>query len=244
MAFLFALIFAAIGFGVSFLYGRFLDVDGNTAADNSSSDAVKKGQVIDVVIRDDDLPSDEVTGQYTVGSSHQLLTPEDVNDSGSGFGMQTPQAAYQRQTSARPSDKGGSGSSGVDEIKSANQAAASSSQDGKFVPVRNLETLYNVSGKEAVSASAGTVEKEIPAAVHSDESGEQKYSAADEDLDTLPSMGDLDIDTTSSYSGDGINNESDFATSGVSHKAEEPEIKDAPLMAKAISTLLANESKS
>lgn len=221
---------------------------GGDSFKGASKDAAKKGQVVDVVIRDDDLPSDEVTGQYVVGSNSHLLTPDDVAGSGQGFASVTPQAAYARSMNQAK----------VDQMKNANKSAAetspdvlgegaadgfsgsapsgTSSSDSQFVPVRNLETLYNVSGKEAVTKNAAP-------AVTSD--GDQKFSAADEDLDTLPTMDDVDFSSSSGsgFGGDGVNTDSEFATTGVSHRgAEEPEVKDAPLMAKAISTLLANES--
>ena len=113
--------------------------------------------------------------------------------------------------------------------------------DKKFVPVRNIETLYNVSGKEAVPKNGAPVNSSF---------GEDTYSAEDEQLDTLPSMDSIgDLDSSGPAFGDGgVNNDTDFANGtggGLSRHAVEPDentIKDAPLLAKAISTILANES--
>ena len=73
------------------------------------------------------------------------------------------------------------------------------------------------------------------------------FTAADEQLDTLPDLEDTvmfeDEGSSSSYRDGDINNDSDFATGGVRRKSvEPPEVKDAELMAKAISSILTGES--
>lgn len=243
LAVIFALVFAALGFGIGYLYESFLGTEssGEINSEGAAPEGGKKGQVVDVVIHDEDLPSDEVTGQYYVGTNHQMLTPEDVNG---GFGTSIPSQAYSRQNAV------------ADTIRNENKMAVNSNPENAdtdfaegtgnsskgFVPVRNLETLYNVSGKEAVT-------KDNPAQAQASfsPSSEGTFSAADEQLDVLPSMENLGIDNSSSSENheEGINSESDFATSGgtsVHREPEETEIKDAPLMAKAISSILANES--
>ena len=70
---LFTVLFAGLGFGISFLFGKFLDVDSDSSAETEgvSPRTDRNGQTVDLIIKDEDLPSDEETGQYVVGSSHQ-----------------------------------------------------------------------------------------------------------------------------------------------------------------------------
>lgn len=233
------------------MFGKFLDVDGESSAgthDAEGSTADKKGQSVNLVIKDEDLPSEEGTGQYEVGSNHQMLNAEDIRGVTGHFS--NAQNAYAQQSAD---------SSRLDEIKKENNHAADSAAenfvretefkngapdgDKEFVPVRNLETLYNVSGKEALT-------KENPASVNQGTSSEEPaFTAEDEELDTLPTMDDLGIEgsSTDSYGEEGVNTDSDFATTsgGGSRRSvpeNAPEVKDAPLLAKAISTILANES--
>lgn len=245
------MIFGGLGFGISFLFDKFLNTEGDGIAEASSgSDSLKKGQVVDIEIKDEDLPSDEATGQYYVGNtSHHMLTEEDVKGS-----------SYASVSSPV-------NNSGVEEIRKANRLAVEntepvsagtssgeaspgeSSIESKFVPVKHLETLYNVSGKEPGQDKKESLESsESAPSVSSGAAREEAvYTAEDEKLDTLPSMDGLSLEGSSgsSYgSGDGFNNESDFATGGGagSRVVEEPDVKDASLMAKAISSILANES--
>jgi len=234
-------LFAGLGFGVSFLFGRFLDTDGDSSgsdseAGGSASRTERNGQAVDLVIKDEDLPAEEGTGQYFVGSNHQMLTKDDVRGVNSFAGG--AQQAYSRE---KPASEPNSDDLNETGGFSSNNIEA----DKQFVPVRNLETLYNVSGKEAVT-------KENPAAPRTASlgSGEETFAADAEELDTLPAMDDLGFESSSPSAGgeEGINSDSEFATAGGSggssrrHQEDAPEVKDAPLLAKAISTILANES--
>lgn len=95
-----------------------------------------------------------------------------------------------------------------------------------FVPLKNFENVKNVSGKEAVK----------PDSVVVDNSKE-----SDNKIDTLPDMNGLSFDNNTSS--DSIETDSDFTSStSFSKSSDEPtEIKDAALMAKAISSILSDE---
>lgn len=112
--------------------------------------------------------------------------------------------------------------------------------DNGFVPVRKAETVNNISGKESVS------EKELQS------SPENSLSPSSNDvnggIDTLPDMNNLEFgESNSSSSSDsdnsGFETESEpVATSQKRNSNEVPEIKDAALMAKAISSVLSDEN--
>lgn len=236
---LFTVLFAVLGFGISFLFGKFLDVDSDSSAETEgvSPRTDRNGQTVDLIIKDEDLPSDEGTGQYVVGSSHQMLTKDDVRGvSASPAGAQNAYAREQAVTDQVKNDVNVTG----------DFASGSAGADKEFVPVRNLETLYNVSGKEAVTRDNPAPARDAPQM-----SDEATYAAEAEELDTLPAMDNLGFESSTPSRGgeEGVNNDTDFATAGSSggssrRRSEEsaPEVKDAPLLAKAISTILANES--
>ncbi|MCQ2573445.1 MAG: hypothetical protein MJ182_06085 [Treponema sp.] len=248
LAFVFALVFAAIGYGVVFVFKRFLADDSIESQDNSNlgntvgKTSAKRGQTVDLVIQDEDLPSDEVTGQYIVNDSQRIFTAGDIKNIPTSSPA-AAQNAYAKQQQKTVEDSG----AGSTDFEKSSESEVS---EEKFVPVRNLETLYNVSGKEAVTKTEDKVSKAGTFSL----SGEEVYSAEDEELDTLPSMDSLGDSigggdsSRPSFGDDEVNNETEFATagsSGGSRRSAEPDenvIKDAPLLAKAISTILANES--
>lgn len=100
-----------------------------------------------------------------------------------------------------------------------------------FVPVRNLETLTNISGTEAVKPS--------------------EIASKSDSLDELPDMGDVsvaqssEIETVSSGDSDGELDsipESSFSSYTSKKNESAAEVQDASILAKAISSILADES--
>lgn len=102
-------------------------------------------------------------------------------------------------------------------------------QDNGFVPLKNLETLKNFAGKEAVS----------PDSVVSNTNENEDNS---KNLDTLPDMNNLSLENNNSGYED-AETDTDFVSSANMNKnnGEPTEIKDAALMAKAISSVLSDE---
>lgn len=114
---------------------------------------------------------------------------------------------------------------------------------GEFIPLRNSENYKNISGTEAVSSAFSQ------AANGSDSNVSPSMSASN--LDVLPDMGDYSPASSSSGSNfsevsessyDGMSDNSGYVGSISSGDDSTAEIKDASLMAKAISSILADES--
>jgi len=108
-----------------------------------------------------------------------------------------------------------------------------------FVPLKNFETVTNLSGKEAVSPDS------VSAVAAENNSGMRSVSAMEDGIDTLPDMNNLvieDNNSSDSEDDDAVNTGFDSATSVHSSNNEVPEIKDAGLMAKAISSVLSDEN--
>ena len=135
------------------------------------------------------------------------------------------------------------------DVKNTTNESHEDSSQG-FVPLRNFETVKNFSGQEAQSPfSAGSTADVTAANTSASETSVPADSSASSDkngLDTLPDMenfafgdGDSESDNEVSSSDSG----SDFVSvSSGSKKQEEIEVKDAALMAKAISSVLSDEN--
>ncbi len=221
-ALIFAVVFGLLGYGIAFVFRVFLSDGTSTDIQGDGSESVAMaapssglGQNVDITIQDEELQKSESDNHFVVGESHQMLNDSDV--------------------------------------KSARSTAAPEASPG-FVPLRNFETVQNFSGTEsespvakasetivassnAAAADTSAVNNLRPAAVPS--------GAGVGGLDTLPDMegfsfseGGSDSDDDDIVSG----SDSEFVSTSNSRKTEEPEVKDAALMAKAISSVLSDEN--
>ena len=214
-ALIFAIVFGVLGFGISFIYSKFLsdgsggDFQGEYTADSSSgvSQQSALGQNVDITIQDEELRPSESDNHFVVGENHQMLNESDVRNSGSAGGAE------------QEAPKG-------------------------FVPLRNFETVNNFSGKEAVvpfeaapanqNASGSSASPENIGAGGLDTLPDMENFVFSEG----GSSGSDDDDALASGTG------SEFVSSSGSHKKNDApaEIQDAALMAKAISSVLSDEN--
>lgn len=201
-AFLFAICFGILGFGISIVFQKFL-VDGSSSEFSTESSvsgvngktSSNLGQVVDITIQDEDLVNSESENHFFVTNNHQMLNDNDT-------------------------------------VQQENEIKTEKSESNGFVPLKDFENYKNVAGKEAV---------------HSDSvqsNGEQTKSES-MNIDTLPDMNSLSFEDNNSSSSDGVETDSDFVSSANMNKhSDEPtEIKDAALMAKAISSILSDENE-
>ncbi len=212
-ALVFALIFAVLGFGLSFVYEKFLSLDSSeidsTKSTESKTVSSSVGNNVDIVIEDQELERSGSNNRFNVGENRSMLNTSDVVTSNNS--------------------------------SSVNSSIAEDSKSN-FVPVRNLETLTNISGTEAVKPSA--------VANKSAEISESSSSKND-DLDVLPDFGNLGMPATpmssfSSSSNDSIDEFSDTESSSVytskRNDVDTDKFQNTELIAKAISTVLSDES--
>ena len=201
-AVLFGLIFALIAILISFVYTKFLDIDGTAPgialAGNGSAKA-SSNHTVDIVISESDLEQTGNSNHFDVGSNKQMLNASDMN------------AAEEPDTSIPESG---------------------------FVPLRTKETSSNFSQNEAVSPAA--VSNSNSAA----NSGIQTVISGTT-LDELPDMGDVSFLQNSESDEESIDlsENSDFISSALKYKDDNKNnIQDASLMAKAISSILSEET--
>ncbi len=228
-ALIFAVVFGLLGFGISFIFNKFLsdgnggDFQGDYTADSSSAQPAVPavGQNVDITIQDEELRPSESENHFVVGDNHQMLNDSDVRNS------------------AKTETKDANG----------NDPAPG------FVPLRNFETVKNFSGKEAVIPAEAVALKPEPASEESQQQAEEvpgssasnvETIGADGGIDTLPDMENFvfseSSDSDSDLSDDG--NDSDFVSSASPRKKNDSpaEVQDAALMAKAISSVLSDEN--
>ncbi len=209
----FALIFAVLGFGLTFVYEKFLSLDSSeidsTKSTESKTVSSSVGNNVDIVIEDQELERSGSNNRFNVGENRSMLNTSDVVTSNNS--------------------------------SSVNSSIAEDSKSN-FVPVRNLETLTNISGTEAVKPSA--------VANKSAEISESSSSKND-DLDVLPDFGNLGMPATpmssfSSSANDSIDEFSDTESSSVytskRNDVDTDKFQNTELIAKAISTVLSDES--
>jgi hypothetical protein len=224
MAVIFAVVFGGLAFLIQFLMEGILRVDAQpspSAPDGESESSSKKGGLVDIVVKDEDLPSEENSPQFFVGANHQMLnksdySPADRTPEKNAEKIDTinepagiPSAAAKRE----PSEEHGSGSN-----------------DG-FVPVPLQKTAENISGRGAVQG-----EPPQTATVYSNDDLEH---LEDDSLDELPELQDL----KTTESDENVIQDSDFSKAGNKNESKSGStVQDAQLMAKAISTVLAKDN--
>lgn len=221
-AFIFAIIFGLLAFLISFLYNKFLNddsaediSDGSVGADGTNSSGASsgsRGNLVDFVVQDAELERSDSDNHFVVNDSHQMLNATDVVSNGDSF-----------KNKVEP--------------------------ENNFVPLKNKETVDNFSSKEAVSSSEvvnapmESVKESIP----------EISRKSGDDIDTLPDMNSLGFENLAkdnSDSGDenlgGDTGETFVSSVSKSSSsfgsADTAEVKDASLMAKAISSILSDEN--
>ena len=222
-ALIFAVIFGLLGFGISFIYSKFLsdgsggEFQSDYSADTSSvpSAGSALGNNVDITIQDEELAPSESENHYVVGDNHQMLNDSDVRNS----------------------------QGGADDAQSS----------PGFVPLRNFETVKNFSGKESVIpaeavAAPETASESAPEAPQTESAPASNAFSGNDDggLDTLPDMENFVFSESAGSASDDDDDsgtDSEFVSMSSSKKSSGPaEVQDASLMAKAISSVLSDEN--
>lgn len=245
-AFIFALIFALLAFGINFIAAKFFNFDSDYSSEISvgqtpSQDSTSTHSV-DIVVQDEELPAEDNSSQFVVSPNRQMLEPDDVSDVVKSSGTST-------SPSSQTNSETVSENSAHNAVIQANAASSSSSNSNNFngtnngfIPVSLGETPSNLTGTEAKSHN--DIKKEEVSSV----SPESDEGAEEGELDTLPDLEDMSgytsVPASMVSSNEEAVEESSFSESSSSSGISAEEVtdgKDAELMAKAISTLLAKE---
>jgi len=211
-ALIFAVIFALLGFIINMVFGKFLS-DGITEIQIDSTEGV----------------SHNSASGSTLGQKVDIIIQDEELEKSESENHFVLGDTHQILNES--------------DVRSKENEAAQEEKPG-FVPLRNFETVKNFSGVEA-----STPDLNQNAADSSAASTESRPSSnSDNELDTLPEMDsfafgeDSDSDSNDDLNVNTGNSDANFASSHSSSKKEEPEVKDAALMAKAISSVLSDEN--
>lgn len=211
-AVLFAVIFGILGFLINLLVNKFLIDETLNSVDSNGADS-----------------SENVVSSASESKNGQLvdITIQDEElesgDSGNHF------IVGDAHSMLKDSDVEKSGFSEQTEKSIIQQEA----EKKGFVPLTNFENVKNVSGKEAVSPDS------IPSGSAS------KTNFDSESIDTLPDIGDLGFESeteSETESDDEMETDSDYVPLGNKKSEGSTEVKDAALIAKAISSVLSGEN--
>jgi len=242
-ALIFGVVFGLLALLISFLYNKFLKDDSSDLSEGAGVDSGSaapagktetRGNRVDFVVRDEELGKGESENHFVVGENHQMLNSTDISSSNSTSSFENLNAAGNSTASAGNSPSTGGNSA--------------SDNASKFVPLKNFETVSNFSGKEASSSDNAA------ANASGSNSGiirrENTNANLDDSIDTLPDMGGFSFESSSGKAssdddvvvGDtGESFGSSISTSFRSNDDNVADVKDASLMAKAISSILSNE---
>ena len=212
IALLFGFIFGGISLGISVVFDKFLDVESSGEPVISAAGEPKK----------------------TLGQHVDLVIQEEELEQ---TGNQNHYDVGENHQMLNESDY----KPGESAPKTNDDSETKVVEKNEFVPIRNFETVSNFSGNESMTSKESDERREAIA-----EQNEKKG----EELDTLPDMSDFKIaDDPSSPDTETVvlsdSEEENFVHSATNYKSSEAsngEIKDASLMAKAISSILAEES--
>ena len=237
IALCFALGFGILAAAIMFVTQKFVlaentaDIsDSGNSSGKNPNNSVPGSQPVDIVVQDEDLPSEDGGSQFYVGENHQMLNDEDLQDmkkvsepevtedSGSSELRQKKEAENISETAAQ--------------VKKEN----SSSVNEGFVPLNFSENPSNISSVESKSVNDVETVKSSPESDDSSSSGENNPEA----LDVLPDLEALSEAGFSENSDFSENKNTVSASSGGS-STEKSSGQDAELMAKAISTLLSKD---
>lgn len=211
-ALLFGVIFGVLGFLINIVYGKFLADDSSDFAGDYTAD--------------DDSSAAKTTSSISKGQLVDItIKDEDLEKSegdnhfivGENHQMLNESDIKNRNTQGNAQDEG--------------------AENNGFVPLKKFETLNGLSGKESVSPNEVTA---------GSESTSGQVDSISDNIDTLPDMNHLDLTSGNDSDEEELDTstDSDFVSSANAgrNNGEVPEIKDAALMAKAISSVLSDEN--
>lgn len=257
IALCFAVCFAILAAIIEVLSDKVLNISEPLAqtASGASKSSSSGNHSVDIVIQDEDLPNEEDGAKFFVGSNHQMLNSEDINETKTkpekenkvenSVSSDTSNSINSDSDSENQKNVANEVSDAVDSNLEKVKQANAASQDNGFVPVSNSENADNFSSVESKTINE----------IKADEKTAQMSSLPDfkenngeETLDVLPDLEEISEGNESfSASSSQDDDVSDFSETKKSNsstaKKDATDDKNAELMAKAISTVLAKDKE-
>lgn len=243
---IFGLLFGAIAVGVQFVYAKFL-AEG-TALVEAAEEPKVMGSKVDLVVSEEDLPEDKEAPVFYVEGKH-VLSNEDV-----GIHKAAEPSAASAQSA--PSAEAFSAAEQNDALEAAEK-------------VREQKAAENITQKaaEAASRPSAPQPEDVPLEAEAPQKKEAQPAFApinlasggaaassgsaggNDELDDLPDIGEIGGGSSAEGQDEGVIEDSEFAEEGMVHPRRQTElsdgkvadVKDAPVMAEAIRTILKTE---
>lgn len=267
MALIFALVFAALGAAIQWLTGGVLNVDGASyegdAVDDGavSEKAAKGASKIDIVVKDEELPSEDNSPRFFVGNNHQMLDASDYGAEAKPYDPLSPNNAVSNANPVSTTEHSGGDVNNLDTLAPESPLTSKPKTDN-VTSVKPARQKVSDSGAsigaaesvfEPITLGTETVES-VPSSTPSGGGGAvapvkaaKNVEELEDELDEIPEFQGFatteDDGLARNIDGEMIE-DSDFSTAGAPIKKSRKsgaETQDAALMAKAISTVLAKD---
>lgn len=228
IAILFALIFAILSILIQLLFNKFLNVDAvgddvgySISASISGGNKGSVNHKVDITINEADLPQTGNNNHYEVGDNRQMLNDDDI-----------------KKSTAESSKIGNEIFGGAGNLSGnikVNSSLSKSMNEGRTL--NNAGSTQDTAPKQDFSSAAASANAKRAA-----------KTSSGFNSDSLPDIGDIsfiqDDNPVNEEDPDIVLNEnSDFISSALKYKDDNSNsIKDAALMAKAISSIISEEN--
>ena len=251
---IFGLLFGAIAVGVQFVYAKFL-ADGTAAPAEAAEEPKVAGSKVDLVVSEEDLPDDKESPAFYVEGKH-VLSSDDV---GKPFGR--PAAAAGTASNSAAPDVAFGAAEQNEALEAAEQvreqkAAENITQKAAEIQAKSREPEDVPAPQAAKSAESPAPQASEPqpafAPINLAAGGAAASSGlagGGDELDDLPDIGEIGGGSSAEGQDEDVIEDSEFAEEGMVHPRRQTElsdgkvadVKDAPVMAEAIRTILKKE---
>lgn len=231
-ALIFAVIFAVLAFIIQLLFEKFLDegsageAGGDISADSVQTNVPKKGSKVDFVIQDEDLPLSESENQFSVGENHQLLNESDIKKD-TNVGKTAANSGFVPLQKESFENLTGTEAKTSQELNNSSNSGMTSLPESKIVQNNNSEkTIKN-----------GNLNSSPVQNVNESQSSGGEVDVLPDMNEVITSSDKEDREEDVAYSPSAS---STIASAGTSDSGVD--VKDASLLAKAISSILSGDS--
>jgi len=240
-AFMFAVMFALLCIGISFIYQKFLSNDVNGSFSESDQAPVKTaGGVVNIVVDDSVLPEDAQAPHFDLADpSKSAAFGGDLATADNEGEVKTVQLDNINEAPVRHVETGPGADSSVKAAPAMEKQGSSAAEQSAQAKAEKPSAVQQ--NPSFSPASLGSLTN-ASAQVESSESN----SSDSEKLDELPDIGDMGIESSSDSDGASpvadteIIRDSEFASGGKSFK--DSTNQDTSVMAKAIQTILSKDN--
>ncbi len=253
-ALIFAVVFAALYAGISFIYEKFLsdntrgmDIGSDVGA--SVSQKPVAGSMINIVVGDSKLQDDDQSPKFFVGNNRPKLGAEDLAKENAGASPVAKSSGeqYSAAAASRSAEEENHPAPAPDASPVESKPAVSAPVSEEAVPdaasVAPADSSAAAAGFTPVGLDAVTKASDGGSGADSSDKNDGDAGGAEASLDSLPEINDLSLSKSGEKSE--VISDSDFALGGGASSASSGDKsggQDTNVMAQAIRTILAQDN--